>query len=353
MTPFVGRSQELALLRHHLDLAVAGNGQAVAIVGEAGVGKSRLIYELASAQRLGDWRVLETGGISYGQAMSYLPVVALLRDYFAVRDGDDGQAVRDKVAKALLMLDADLEPTLPALLALLDVPVDDADWRALNPPRRRQRTLDAVRRVLLREAREQPLLLVVEDLHWIDGETQALLDSLVEAMGSARLYVLVSYRPEYQHEADRGPSYTELRLDVLPPEWAREFLDSLLGEDPSLAPLKQLLARRGSPFFLEETVRTLVDTHALQGECGRYRLTHPVPALHVPPTVETVLSARIDRLDPEDRRLLQTAAVIGKDVPLLLLETVADLEASALRAGLARLHATEFLHEDALSREAL
>src|SRR5262249_52902185 len=192
-------------------------------------------------------------------------------------------------------------------------------------------------------------LLVVEDLHWIDGETQALLDSLVEAMGSARLYVLVSYRPEYQHEADRGPSYTELRLDVLPPEWAREFLDSLLGEDPSLAPLKQLLARRGSPFFLEETVRTLVDTHALQGECGRYRLTHPVPALHVPPSVETVLSARIDRLDPEDRRLLQTAAVIGKDVPLLLLETVADLEASALRAGLARLHATEFLHEDALS----
>jgi len=122
MTPFVGRSQELALLRHHLDLAVAGNGQAVAIVGEAGVGKSRLIYELASAQRLGDWRVLETGGISYGQAMSYLPVVALLRDYFAVRDGDDGQAVRDKVAKALLMLDADLEPTLPALLALLTCP---------------------------------------------------------------------------------------------------------------------------------------------------------------------------------------------------------------------------------------
>src|SRR5262249_16736681 len=196
-------------------------------------------------------------------------------------------------------------------------------------------------------------LLVVEDLHWIDGETQALLDSLVEAMGSARLYVLVSYRPEYQHEADRGPSYTELRLDVLPPEWAREFLDSLLGEDPSLAPLKQLLARRGSPFFLEETVRTLVDTHALQGECGRYRLTHPVPALHVPPTVETVLTARIDRLDPEDRRLLQTAAVIGKDVPLLLLETVADLQAAALRPGPARLHATEFLHEDALSREAL
>ena len=171
----------------------------MAVVGEAGVGKSRLIYEFAPAQRLDGWRVLESAAVSYGQAMSYLPVIDLLKGYFAIQDRDDPRAIREKVTGKLLTLDAALEPTLPALLALLDVPVDDAAWQALDPPQRRQRTLDAVRRLLLREAREQPLLLIFEDLHWIDGETQALLDGLVETLGSARLLLLVSYRPEYQH----------------------------------------------------------------------------------------------------------------------------------------------------------
>jgi transcriptional regulator with AAA-type ATPase domain/tetratricopeptide (TPR) repeat protein len=352
MTQFVGRDGELDVLRSRLTLAEAGHGQVVAVVGEAGVGKSRLIYELAPAQRLPGWRVLEAAGISYGQAMSYLPVVALLKGYFAVEDGDDAQAVRDKVTRALLTLDASLESALPALLALLDVPVEDAAWRALDPPRRRRRTIEAVRRVLLREAREQPLLLVFEDLHWIDGETQALLDGLVDALGSERLCLVASYRLEYRHAWNGKTSYTELRLDILPPERAREFLETLLGGDPGLAPLKQLLVERGNPFFLEETVRTLLETEALLGERGKYRLARPVPALHVPPTVEAVLAARIDRLGSEDRRLLQTAAVIGKDVSLALLEAVAEMEAPALRAGMARLQGTAFLVEDPLSSDA-
>ena len=249
-------------------------------------------------------------------------------------------------------LDRAFEPTLPALLALLDVPVDDAAWRALDPPQRRQRTLDAVRWLLLREAREQPLLLIFEDLHWIDSETQALLDGLVEALGSARVLLLVSYRPEYRHTWASKTYYSQLQLDALPVERAEEFLDALLGEDPGLAPLKQLLVKRGNPFFLEETVRTLVETHALDGPRGGYRLTQPIQIIQVPPTVQAVLAARIDRLSAADKRLLQTASVIGKDVPVALLQAIAETDETAVRAGLARLHAAEFLYEVPLSREA-
>ncbi|MDO8476257.1 MAG: tetratricopeptide repeat protein [Candidatus Rokubacteria bacterium] len=248
----------------------------------------------------------------------------------------------------LLTLDRALEPTLPALLALLDVPGDDASWQTLDPGQRRQLTLDAVKRLLLREAREQPLLVIFEDLHWIDGETQALLDGLVDSLGSARLLLLVNYRPEYQHAWGSKTSYSQMRLDALPAESAGELLDALLGEDPGLAPLKQLLVRRGNPFFLEETVRTLVETKALAGERGRYRLAQPLQAIQVPATVQVMLAARIDRLLPEDKRLLQVASVVGKDVPFGLLQAIADLPDEALRRGLDHLQAAEFLYETGL-----
>ena len=229
MTRFVGRREELEVLRSRLAMAGGGHGQVMAVVGEAGVGKSRLIYEVAPAQHLDSWRVLETTAVSYGQAMSYLPVIALLKGYFGIQDRDEPREVSEKVTGKLLALDAALQPTRPALLALLDVPADDAAWRALDPPQRRQRTLDAVRRLLLREAREQPLLLIFEDLQWIDSETQALLDGLVETVGAARLLLLVSYRPEYQHAWGSKTSYSQLRLDALPPESAGALLSALLG----------------------------------------------------------------------------------------------------------------------------
>ena len=205
-----------------------------------------------------------------------------------------------------------------------------------------------MKRLLLREAREQPLLVIFEDLHWIDSETQALLDGLVESLGSARLLLLVNYRPEYQHAWGSKTSYSQMRLDALPAESAGELLDALLGDDPGLVPLKQLLVKRGNPFFLEETVRTLVETKALAGERGRYRLTQPVQAIQVPPTVQVMLAARIDRLAPEDKRLLQVASVVGKDVPFALLQAIAELPDEALRRGLDHLQAAEFLYETGL-----
>jgi class 3 adenylate cyclase/tetratricopeptide (TPR) repeat protein len=348
LTRFVGRDTELDQLRRAQRLAGTGHGQIAAIIGEAGVGKSRLIYEFTHSHRLQNWLVLESASVSYGKATSYLPVIELLKGYFKIQDRDDRREMREKVTGKLVTLDRALEPVLPPLLALLDVPVDDPTWAALDPGQRRQRTFDAVKRLLLREAREQPLLVVLEDLHWIDSETQALLDGVVESLGSARLMLLVNYRPEYRHTWSGKTSYSQTRLDALPAESASELLEAILGDDPGLTPLKQLLVKRGNPFFLEETVRTLFETRVLSGEPGKYRLTQSVQTIQVPATVQVVLAARIDRLAPEDKRLLQTASVIGKDIPLALLAAIADVPDETLSRQLDNLQGAEFVYETGL-----
>ncbi len=348
LTRFVGRAAEIEQIRRALALAQDGHGQLVAVVGEPGVGKSRLVYELTHSHRIQDWLILEAGSVSYGKATSYLPVIDLLRAYFKVHDRETHREIREKVTGKLLTLDRTLEPTLPALLALLDVPVEDAHWQALDPTQRRQRTLDAVKHLLLRESQGQPVLVVFEDLHWIDAETQALLDGLVESLPTARLLLLVNYRPEYQHGWGSKTYYSQLRLDALPPESAGELLSALLGADPGLGPLKRLLVKRGNPFFIEESIRTLVETGTLAGERGAYRLTRSVQAIEVPATVQVILAARIDRLPAEDKQLLQTTSVIGKDVPVVLLQAVAEAPEDAVQRGLAHLQAAEFLYETRL-----
>jgi hypothetical protein len=251
LSRFVGRDAELEQLRRALDQARQGGGQVAAIAGEPGVGKSRLVFELTHSHRAEGWLVLEAGSVSYGKATSYLPVIDLLKGYFKIGDRDDHREMRAKVLGRVLGLDRALEPVLPPLLALLDVPVEDAAWHSLDPPQRRQRTLDAVKRLLLRESQGAPLLVVFEDLHWIDGETQALLDSLVESLPASRLLLLVNYRPEYQHAWGGKTYYRQLQVDSLPPESADELLDALLGTDAALGPLKQLLVERteANPFF--------------------------------------------------------------------------------------------------------
>ncbi len=345
LTRFVGRDAEVEHLRRVFAEADAGRGQVVALVGEAGVGKSRLVNEFTHSHRVQGWLILQASSVSYGKAGSYLPVIDLLADYFKISARDDHRAMRDKVLGRVLGLDRALEPLLPALLALLEVPVEDAAWKALDPADRRQRTLDAVKRLLLRESREQPLLVVFEDLHWIDGETQALLDNLVDSIAPTRLLLLVNYRPEYEHRWASKTAYSQLRLDRLPAESTAELLAALLGPDPGLAPLTRQLVRRGNPFFLEETVRTLVETGALAGERGAYRLTRPVDSLQVPATVHAILAARIDRLPAAEKQLLQAAAAIGKNVPDALLTAIAGQAPEAVRHSLAHLQEAEFLYE--------
>ena len=351
---FVGRRSELELLQNRWASALRGHGQLVGVVGEPGVGKSRLVRELVNALGGGEQLVLETASFALGNPVPYLPIVELLRGYFQIDIGEDADPIRGKVSDALRKLDEGLLPTLPALLTLLDVPVLDPSWHGLAPAQRRQRTFDGVKRLLLRESRRRPLLLVFEDAHWIDAETQALLDSFVDGLPAAHVLLLLTYRPEYEHGWGRKSFYSQLRVDPLPPESAAELLHDLLGAHSSLPPLTSRLIEwtEGNPFFLEESVRTLVETEALAGERGAYRLTMPVGDIQVPATVEEVLAARIDRLSSEQCRLLQSAAVIGKDVPYPILAAIADLPEETIGESLRRLQTAEFLYETSSGPES-
>lgn len=350
LTRFVGREGEVEQLRQALEQARGSHGQVVAIVGEPGVGKSRLLHEFVHSHRTRGWLRLESGAVSYGKATPYLPVIDVLKTYCKLEDRDDSRTIRAKVTGTLLTLDETLKEAVPAVLALLEALPEDSPFGKLDPQLRRQRTLEALKRLLLRESQVEPLLLVVEDLHWVDSETQAVLDGLIESLPTAAILLLVNYRPEYRHGWGGKTYYRQIRIDPLPPQSAEELLQGLLGTDPGLQALKRLLIERteGNPLFLEESVRTLVETQVLVGERGTYRLAKALPAIQVPPTVQAVLAARIDRLPPEEKRLLQCAAVIGEEVPFPLLQVVAEGPEEALRRGLAHLQAAELLYERSL-----
>ena len=350
LTRFVGRSDAIERLNAAAEKSRTGRGQIVAVVGEPGVGKSRLLWQFLHSQRTRGCLILEAASVSYGRATSYLPVIELLRGYFQIEGRDDMQRTREKVAAKLGSRGWALEPSLSALLALLDVALDDGGWQRLEPKERRQRTLDSVKHLLLAESHVQPLVVLVEDLQWIDAETQAVLDGLVADLAAARILLLVSYRPEYQDGWGYQTSYTRLRVDPLAPTSAHELLRILLGADASLDGLEGLLSERteGNPFFLEQSVRTLVETDALAGEPGAYRLTGPVHAIQIPASVHAVVAARVDRLPLEDKRLLQAAAVIGHAVPFGLLQAVTEPTEPDLRLSLARLQAGGFLDEASL-----
>jgi predicted ATPase len=311
------------------------------------VGKSRLLHEFLRPERMPGWRVLRAGAVSYAKTTAYGPVIDLLRAYVGIDARDDPQGMRAKVTARLSALDPSPGSMASAVLSLLDVPVEDPHWTSLDRRQRRQRTLGALRKLVLRESQVQPLCLVLEDLQWIDSETQRCLDGLVEALAAARILLLVDYRPEYRHAWEGRPPYVHVPIAPLVPRRAEELLGVLLGDDGSLAPLARLLILRtdGNPFFLEESVRTLVESGVLAGDQGAYRLARSVETVRVPPTVEAVLAARIDRLAPDDKRLLQCAAVIGETVPVDLLRAVADAEEGEVRGGLARLRAADFLQD--------
>ena len=350
LTKFVGRDSELDQLRQAAGQARAGRGQIVAVLGEPGVGKSRLFYEFSRSHRATDWLVLEASSVSYGKATPFLPVADLLRGYFRIEGRDDIRAIRAKVTGVLLTLDRTLDDAIPATMWLLDVLEPGDPFLTLDPARRRRSAVDAVKRLLLRESAVQPLLLIFEDLHWIDEETQAVLDSLVDSVPTAAVLLAVNYRPEYRHGWGSKTYYRQLRIDPLSADSADALLGALLGNDPVVDPLKRLLVDRteGNPLFLEESVRTLVETGLLAGEPGAYRLTKPTDAIQVPPTVQAILAARIDRLRPELKRLLQAASVVGKDVPIGLLEAIGELPPDELRQSLGELQAAEFLYETQL-----
>ena len=348
LSRFVGRDAEVRLVTDRLASTTRAHGQVIGIVGEPGVGKSRFTYELTRLDATQGWRVLSARGVSHGSATPLLPISDLLRRYFAIEDADELEVIRGKATETILSRHEGLKPFLTALLSLLDLTVDDPSWRNLDPSQQRRQIQDGIKSLVLNESRIQPLLLLVEDLQWVDAETQALLDGMVESLPTARLLLLVNYRPEYQHRWGSKTYYSQLRLNALAPERAVELLHALLGDDPALEPLTRLLVERGNPFVIEESIRTLVETGALFGTPGAYRLSQPIQTIEIPATVQLILEARIDRLPADEKQLLQTASVIGKDVPFVLLHAVVETLEEEVRQGLTHLQAAEFLYETRL-----
>lgn len=346
LAQFVGREGELAQLHGALAQAKAGIGQIVGVVGEAGVGKSRLFHEFKMQSQRG-CMVLETFSVSHGKSFAYLPLIELMKNYFQIETHDDDRRCREKVAGRVLMLDRELEDQLPYLLYLLGITEPSSAMPNMDPQIRRQRTFDAIARLLVHESHNQPLELLFEDLQWLDTETETFLAVLVDHLPGARILLMLNYRPEYQHGWHHRHDFTQLRLNPLGQVEAQQLLGALLGEDAALVPLKKLILDKteGNPFFMEEVVQTLSEEKALLGEPGHYHIEKIPSTLHIPTTVQGVLAARIDRLPRAEKDLLQSLAVIGKEFSLRLIRGVVALPELRLHQLLTQLEAGDFIYE--------
>jgi class 3 adenylate cyclase/tetratricopeptide (TPR) repeat protein len=347
---FVGRADEMATLELALHRATEGNGQVVGVIGEAGVGKSRLCLEFVEDRRAKGIRVFEAHCPAHGRTVPLLPLLELLRDLLDVSERDSDQKVREAIAGRLLLLDREFEETLPLVFEFLGVADPEHLAPRMDPEAQQRQLFSFVRRLVAAMSAREPMVLLVDDLHWIDPASDGFLAQIVEAVSGSRTMLLVNFRPEYQADWTRQSHYQQLPLLPLGQEEIEELLRHLLGEAPSVAALFERIRARtgGNPFFIEEVVQSLAESGSLEGTRGAYRRMAPVAEVVVPTSVHTVLSARIDRLSERDKQLLQTAAVIGKEFSEPILEKTAELPRAELVDALAALREAGFIREQSL-----
>ncbi len=351
---FVGRAEELATLEAALSRAISGQGQVIGVVAEAGTGKSRLCFELAERGRARGVAVHEAHGVAHGRMIPFLPMLALLRSLFGIREGDTPLEARRKIAGTLTLLDAALETALPLLFDLLGVPDPERAAPDLEPEARQRQLVGLLQRIVRARPAREPALLLLEDLHWLDGGSEALLEALVESVAGTHVLLLLNFRPEYHAPWMQRSWYQQLPLSPLGPAAIDELLAELLGLDASLGDLAARIRERtaGNPFFIEEIVLALAESGALEGVRGAYRRTGPLDALALPATVEALLAARIDRLAEREKQVLHAASVVGREFPESILRRVLPLPENELAAALRALIAAELVYERALYPEA-
>ena len=353
-TKFVGRRARWPFWRRRSSSAISGNAQVVGVVAEPGVGKSRLCYEFLERCRARGVTTFEAHGIPHGKSIPLLPMLDYLRTVVGIADQDSAEAARQKIAGSLLLLDESFREALPMMFEFLGVPDPDLSSPRMDPEARQRHLYTVIKRITQLRGQRAPVVTLFEDLHWFDGGSEALLEQLVEALPGTRLLRVVTFRPEYHARWMKKSYYQQLPLLPLGPEALAELLTDLLGTDPSLEGLGELIRERtsGNPFFVEEVVQSLAEGGSLAGSKGAYRLVKPIGGISIPPTVQAVLAARIDRLPEREKRVLQTASVIGKTFSEAVLARVIDLPEMDLTGALTSLTGAEFLYEEALYPQA-
>jgi class 3 adenylate cyclase/tetratricopeptide (TPR) repeat protein len=349
-TRFVGREDELATLQAALEQSRDGSGVVVGVVGEAGVGKSRLCREFVERCRRQGIPVYEAQGQAHGRAIPFLPVLQMMRSYFAIAESDSDQQAREKIAGRLLLLDEAFAESLPLVFDFLAVADPHRPAPRMDPDARQRALLEMVKRLVHTSSLREPGINLLEDVHWIDPGSEIFLTQLVEVIPGTRNLTIVNFRPEYSAEWMRKSYYRQVSLLPLGAEAIKALLADLLGEHPSLNGLPNLIQERtaGNPFFIEEVVRALAESGNLDGKRGAYQLVRPVDDTAVPSTVNTILAARIDRLSEREKSLLQSAAVIGREFSEPVLARAAALGDDELEPALRTLIAAEFLYEQEL-----
>jgi class 3 adenylate cyclase/tetratricopeptide (TPR) repeat protein len=344
---FVGRREEFGVLEQSLEAAEAGRGQVVGIVGEAGVGKSRLCYEFVERVRASGIKVFEAHGLPHGRSLPFLPILQLFRGYFGIDELDGPVAARQKIAGSLLLLDEGFRDDLALVFDFLGVPDPDLPFPQLDPDARMTRLYGVLAHLIRARADRGPSLVLVEDVQWFDEGSQAFLGHLIDAVPDARTLLIVNYRPTYRPEWTAHSSYRQLVLGPLDADAIAELLEDRLGRDPTLLSVPAYVARRtgGNPFFIEEVVHALIESGALVGERGSYRLAGRLDDATVPPTVQAVVAARLDRLGEREKSVLQIASVIGPEIPRAILERLAGLPSYELDAAIRALIDADFLIE--------
>ncbi len=351
---FVGRANEVQSLEAGLARAAEGNGQIIGVVGEAGTGKSRLCHEFAQQCRARGIRVHEGCGVAHGRMIPFLPVLQLLRGYFGITEQDSDHDARDKIAGEL-PLDETFKDALPLLCEFLGVPDPQRPAPRMDPEARQRQLFEVLRRLTHARGQREPAVILLEDLQWIDGGSEAFLENMVDALPATRTLLLVTFRPEYHADWTQKSYYQQLPLLPLGASAIAEMLTDVLGNDRSLAGVAARIRERtrGNPFFIEEVVQSLVESGTLAGVKSAYQLIKPIDEVTIPATVQAVLAARIDRLMQREKLVLQTAAVIGKEFAESVLARVGDLPAAEVSAALRALLAAEFVYAASLYPEAV
>jgi len=348
LTPFVGRDQELTVLRGYLEQAKRGQGQVVFVSGEAGIGKSRLLLEFRRSTLDEGVTWLEGHCISYGKNIPYLPAIDILKRDFGVEEGDNDAAIIHKVDEGTAGWEEAARATVPYLKYLLNVEPGDAAVTAMDPLERRAGIFDGLRALLLQESRRQPLVVVVEDLHWIDEKTEEALAALVDVVASAPVLLILTYRPGFAHSLGERTYYSRLALGHLPPEESAAMAERVLQVATLPQQLQQLITTKaeGNPFYIEEVTKSLVEAGVLRKSNGSYSLEQPAEHVRVPDTIQEVILSRIDRLERQAREAIQLASVIGREFTVRLLNRISDVEVK-LDDLLAELKSLELIYEKA------